>query len=1010
MGSDGVVGYIKSDDTVTVVAEVDASGSVDISQLPGLLRIGNYAFDDCEEQLDGRALCTYRQDISSTTLTIFPYVIKLYDQWDNQADRADGTFYVDKLSPTVAVQGVQQAGDVLRLNVNVQDRAYASGASTTCSGLSDLVIYKQQGDILGTVETTGCQKRGMVEVPVLGLGSSGNHVVCVAVQDGVGHNATGCAAVEVDLDKPTISDIRLRSEYAPHLQYIGTQEQGFFSFMVADSNLANVTMDVDGIALDVICRAGDGTNYNCTSNDRTFNPGNYTIQISAEDEAGNIGAVSAGIQLRQDTAYPRLTFLGTDFENNGTVLLSEHTPIIARISETGSGFYKGNVKLRLPTGEAVPADRCTRSTQWECVWEDFDLAGMNGQGYMSLVDSVDDAGNTVISDTEFTSVVVDTEPPQVQDVTFYSLAEGFEAPFGVSNNPLFLYVHYQDASDVMGVADLSVLGGEDMLAGDCVGGLCSFESGPLGVGPAVGDVILNLSDALGNTLTHGIEVELLATANGTTDLWQHTVTISPASVDRSTAEMINNFVYAEVQLATPAQAELVGLDLDGCHGGSVIQETTDDGSNGNSGFYEREPGRSDFAGRSAADAFGDTSSLAFIQEYELVDYGEATADTQFIKFTLKATSYEDVDEINLVCDLRLVSRQGTTFAPQEIEQVQITIPFFANPAGDLGESYQEELDAAIEDATEGILNKIASFEKFVEIARKICEVYNSIWSLIRNLNLVMEDLGISAEALRSIPLFAIENPAQDGAFSFCVSQQGVREEAKGLQKFMQRFCDFVSCRFSLSGWLWNKYGADGEAFDGLERGIQNGPIGKVLGGDFVLRFAKDGEVSGYTDTSESLIWSMVNLCVPGIIKNLNEYRQIKCRYALCLRDDVPAGVPKEACDSMESYMSCKYIYSELFHFFPITAFFESIFSQLKQAFSTPTGAIGFVAGFVCGGLCGPIKQGVPGATNLAAVCSKLEVFKAFGEIISTVTRMFNADYWQIRGEDICDSLEGEDEE
>jgi len=191
-----------------------------------------------------------------------------------------------------------------------------------------------------------------------------------------------------------------------------------------------------------------------------------------------------------------------------------------------------------------------------------------------------------------------------------------------------------------------------------------------------------------------------------------------------------------------------------------------------------------------------------------------------------------------------------------------------------------------------------------------------------------------------------------------------------------------------------------------ENAIKNDPVafgGVQNAGDGVsglgLQKLIDSPVSSYVNTEDSLIWSIVNLCIPGIIKNLNEYRQIKCQYAICLRDMVPQGVPKSACDELKSYMTCKYIWGEFFAFFPWTAFLNNILMQLKAAFSTPTGALGFVTGILCEQYCTWDTTGLG-----YRACRFADGLRALGDIIQNVSRLMSKDSWQIKGEDLCEQL------
>jgi hypothetical protein len=1024
-GKDNVENYIRDSDKVKVVADIiDASG-IDASKLTSLLRVGEFPFSSCQATPSGFS-CSYSQDIQANGMKIFPYVVKLFDQWDNKADEKSGTFYVDNEAPTISIMNVRQSGDNIIIDLNARDKAYSASATNVCSGLNDITISKQGGGTLSIVNASGCEVMKTVRFPASGLGESGQHIICASVKDAFNQNASACTTVAVDLDKPMIGVATLKSEFTEQtLQYIGSTENGMFEFTVNESALESVEASIAGVNVPVTCTMPSTAIHNCISNILELTPGEFTLTITATDASENVRVKTQGFQLMRDTTFPLLDSLSTLVNVNGTSYISEHTKITARITETESGFYKNNVYLKFPTNEVVHADKCTKSTQWECTWENFSLGGLNGDQLFLLVDTYDDAMNAITSPGEYTMMIADTSPPNVFSEKVYALAEGFEVPFAYSNAPLFVSVNYTDASPISGVVDFSKLGGA-IMPGDCADGSCQFESGALGEGPAVQNIAINLTDALGNTLVYKIEVELLNVVNDTPSYWQNEVTIMPGSLDRGAAEIINNFVYAEVILSSPANAELVGIDFDDCHSTPMSgAQQVAQGANVNpdGGVLERDPSptESGIDRRSVSEAFvgGDSSDIQFIRDYEFIDSGTPNSLAQFIKLTLKATSYEDVDELRITCGMRLSSRVGSTFIPEEIETVDIVISFFANPAGNLGEAYEQELADAIDDATEGILNKIAALEEFVEIARKICTIVQGIQSILQSLATIISVFDGAADGALSTVIGSFAGLAlkeEDGVI--CLEEVETQTLMTSIWSITSGFCDFITCRFSLSGWLWNSLtpGEEGKGswFHDLQKNLQD-----YSGGAFVDYFQrnpggttmKDGGGNAYSNTEESLFWSIINLCIPGIIKNLNEYRQIQCRYALCLKNDVPSGVPKEACSSMKSYMTCKYIYGEIFAAIPIFAFFDQIMGQIRSIFMTPTGMLS-IMGLFCAPVvgCGQIAAPVIGSGIAPRACDIYKLVKSLAEIVSNVMRIADKDTWNIEGEDLCEQLEDEDED
>ena len=65
----------------------------------------------------------------------------------------------------------------------------------------------------------------------------------------------------------------------------------------------------------------------------------------------------------------------------------------------------------------------------------------------------------------------------------------------------------------------------------------------------------------------------------------------------------------------------------------------------------------------------------------------------------------------------------------------------------------------------------------------------------------------------------------------------------------------------------------------------------------------------YMNVKDSLVWSVLSFCIPGIVYNLDKYRQILCMYAHCLETNAEHGETlMSECEDMRSYQECKYLF------------------------------------------------------------------------------------------------------
>ena len=147
---------------------------------------------------------------------------------------------------------------------------------------------------------------------------------------------------------------------------------------------------------------------------------------------------------------------------------------------------------------------------------------------------------------------------------------------------------------------------------------------------------------------------------------------------------------------------------------------------------------------------------------------------------------------------------------------------------------------------------------------------------------------------------------------------------------------------------------------------------------------------GYMNVKESMILSIMTICLPGIIYNLQKYREIQCGYINCLEETMLTGIPADACDKVKEYQTCKYIYGEIFQAIPFTAFYNYFVNMIKNALSDPFSVIGATLGIACVHLC-ELPTEEP-----HALCIWSKIFAELGDIINNVKSIFSSDYWKIK--------------
>jgi hypothetical protein len=235
----------------------------------------------------------------------------------------------------------------------------------------------------------------------------------------------------------------------------------------------------------------------------------------------------------------------------------------------------------------------------------------------------------------------------------------------------------------------------------------------------------------------------------------------------------------------------------------------------------------------------------------------------------------------------------------------------------------------------------------------------------------------------------------------------------GFEKYgADKFCNFINCRMArppgqeVTG-AASKWSLDSLSVIGGGSGLNPN---NWLGADLVSQWTSKTPIgtkfegskeysryAGYMNVKGSLVLSVLTICIPGIIYNLEKYREIECGYIDCLDESISTGVPADACDKVKEYQTCKYIFGEIFQAIPFTAFYNYFVNMIKNALSDPFSVIGVALGASCQYLC-PAPTG-----DLYSACMWIKILAELGDIISNVQSIVKSDTWSIKN-DVCHTV------
>jgi hypothetical protein len=92
------------------------------------------------------------------------------------------------------------------------------------------------------------------------------------------------------------------------------------------------------------------------------------------------------------------------------------------------------------------------------------------------------------------------------------------------------------------------------------------------------------------------------------------------------------------------------------------------------------------------------------------------------------------------------------------------------------------------------------------------------------------------------------------------------------------------------------------------------------------------------NVKDSLIMSVVTLCIPGILEKVHEWKEISCEAVVCKYDAIKGGIDPSFCEKQKEYKFCKFVWGELFSVPPLTII-EMYKDMIKELIANPVGIL-----------------------------------------------------------------------
>lgn len=760
--------------------------------------------------------------------------------------------------------------------------------------------------------------------------------------------------------------------------------------------------------------------WHCTWKNVKVNPaGTVSVSVKVTDEKGNAAEKSLSSSFVVDNSAPTIKFFGTVRQFEGkSYLKSGANRIILRTEDQGAGISKDGIRANLAgfglSNLAEPTACEEAAGILECYW-DVDEEINEGVLTFGLSRFQDNVGNEgLAAESEF---VVDNTGPKVEDIEVFGVSEAGDKDYFQSNDQLKLVLRVSEASGLRVLVNVQdvLLDAENKYPAnefidedgwvifteeDCtrVEGRweCALETDSIKSGPESGlEVDVRVQDTAGNNVVSWpspenepknvkrfrssdegatITIDLLGlTTEENPDFWE-VKKVTPlggegAFVDLDTTPLTYTRLPFKVLLsADVSEVKALDIQLINC----AVPEADADEPAVSAPVISRAIL---YGGVSTVGDYAPSPNV--IIEFEPFDGRELfqigqKEETEFVK-----------QEVEYVCTLKIFSQVGkNAVRAAEVQEITVLVPFAFSALG----AQDENLDQVIEEARDDIntaWDVIGVLAEILKWADYLIQIYNIIMGIIN----LFGGVKASGDALTAVP-----TGGKAAQVAWCFGFSGGQKVADDAGNIFDKIIQVLSCRPGTNlGWYgdWQSYILEIYKVELLK--APGDPLGK-------------NEAFPARDIRDNLFLSFAGLCIPGIIKNLDKFRQIKCRKIMCLENEVRSGLATVSmCEELEDLLVCKYVVGELWYIIPFSQFWDQVIGGLARAFADPFAIAHTLTILGCGISCsisGTMSYGCDVANFIWRIFDTLENIVGF---LTTVIEDFSnggLNYCDAVGEDV----------
>lgn len=906
IGSDEISGFRKVQDSI----------AINISSTTAGITINNVAAS-CQNQ-DYNYVCTLNDVQNVTTAT---YALK-----NSGGDTATATIKVDNSIGDIIISLASNSGNAT-LNYDITDTAFDGSAG--CSGLSSIDVWwkgSETDNIEFNATPANCNYKGS---RTLAITESGTGELYIKAEDKLGNSKESSKQnITIDVDAPEISGLRILEKGTENELTRIAQNTNFpvdIEFLIEDDNLSVITADVHSIhdnnAINSQYRniavplssciinttpgsASGSSKYYCRIYDKLLriSGSSIWINVTATDASGNKASERLEKTFEIDNERPDVVMTTSYCDSKSRCYIKDginqiHIKLTKQNFEKKSIYFQvGNVNARVIN---CTAGDCYGSILLSCT-------GTQQARILNVAPfiSQDDSGNIIKPYS--TQFYCDNAPPLIKNTTWLSDAQLVHNLI-MTGRTLTLIVDVLEAES----EELNASAWLDKIKNATEPGRCNKYSdtkinctwtiSSITDGYYDANVIINITDTAGNLASKTDTVRVLGlmsnneTPSGLTIALNNMLPSGP--INRITLSLASfNAVpyYAYAYYTIGKKSNDVQL---------LSQELTADKCQ-----YE--------------DSTGNRSSARTVfSEIKVADKFKGIGDNHRIDLTFDPSNNNANgidDNFKIICNISAFQRVGT-YVYSNPQQLVIEMPFsLKNSQLDTpGEQYVKKIRE-----TEASLNGsgtklIKELDKALVMLQKICNTKQFI-DYAGMAGVVVQTAGIGLNALG---FGSIGEPLQTKGDQTVKYIRDIRDtvwdpkSTGNIFGFLAQACDFVSCNLAFNKWGIDT--VDTQTVDFLKSNVGKLPAG--IGDELT-----DSLTS--SDMKKSITMSVMKLCLPGVIYNMNKYKQMQCEYLQCLKVYSATGLDVSQCEALLSSKTCSIIVGEAFEL-PFIRIGKNLFSN-----------------------------------------------------------------------------------